>query len=224
MSRAACFRYVWNQIEHGVGCPTGMTYAAYPGLSQPEFGAWRRKSCRAPTTSVRCPTAKDRQDHRLCHDRETRWFGSAANANDRTILWSRPARAAPTASMATSGSSRFPQSDGFFTLAQASRGRELLLRAGLFARRLTQRGAHPAAEGQVRQSLQRVERDRVSRCVGLAGRGGRPRHPRNPLARPSHAIGFCHRLGRIDAAGPDAGAQSHRRPAKASVWRWQTSR
>ena len=24
--------YIWNQIEHGVGCPTGMTYAAYPGL------------------------------------------------------------------------------------------------------------------------------------------------------------------------------------------------
>lgn len=35
--------YVWNQIEHGVGCPTGMTYAAFPGLAQPEFAVWREK-------------------------------------------------------------------------------------------------------------------------------------------------------------------------------------
>jgi putative acyl-CoA dehydrogenase len=35
--------YIWNQIEQGVGCPLGMTYAAYPGLAQPEFGAWREK-------------------------------------------------------------------------------------------------------------------------------------------------------------------------------------
>jgi putative acyl-CoA dehydrogenase len=35
--------YVWNQIENGVGCPAGMTYAAYPGLAQPEFALWREK-------------------------------------------------------------------------------------------------------------------------------------------------------------------------------------
>jgi len=35
--------YIWNQIEQGVGCPLGMTYAAYPGLAQPQFGAWRDK-------------------------------------------------------------------------------------------------------------------------------------------------------------------------------------
>lgn len=35
--------YIWNQIENGVGCPTGMTYAAYPGLSQLEFAPWREK-------------------------------------------------------------------------------------------------------------------------------------------------------------------------------------
>jgi putative acyl-CoA dehydrogenase len=32
---------IWNQIERGVGCPTGMTYAAFPGLAQPEFALWR---------------------------------------------------------------------------------------------------------------------------------------------------------------------------------------
>ena len=35
--------YLWNQIEHGVGCPMGMTYAAFPGLAQPEFASLREK-------------------------------------------------------------------------------------------------------------------------------------------------------------------------------------
>ena len=50
--------YVWNQIEHGVGCPTGMTYAAYPGLAQPEFDAWRDKISPAASTSARFPTGR----------------------------------------------------------------------------------------------------------------------------------------------------------------------
>jgi putative acyl-CoA dehydrogenase len=39
----AVMSYIWNQIEQGVGCPTGMTYAAFPGLAQPEFALWREK-------------------------------------------------------------------------------------------------------------------------------------------------------------------------------------
>ena len=39
----AAVSYIWNQIEQGVGCPTGMTYAAFPGLAQPEFALWREK-------------------------------------------------------------------------------------------------------------------------------------------------------------------------------------
>jgi putative acyl-CoA dehydrogenase len=35
--------YVWNEIENGVACPAGMTYAAYPGLMQPEFKPWQDK-------------------------------------------------------------------------------------------------------------------------------------------------------------------------------------
>lgn len=39
----AVLSYLWNQIEHGVGCPMGMTYAAFPGLAQPEFAGLREK-------------------------------------------------------------------------------------------------------------------------------------------------------------------------------------
>lgn len=35
--------YIWNEIENGVACPVGMTYAAFPGLAQPEFRPWREK-------------------------------------------------------------------------------------------------------------------------------------------------------------------------------------
>ena len=37
----AAMSYLWNQIESGVGCPTGMTYAAVPVLrTQPETIPW----------------------------------------------------------------------------------------------------------------------------------------------------------------------------------------
>ncbi|MCW9034720.1 MAG: acyl-CoA dehydrogenase family protein [Rhodospirillales bacterium] len=40
----AAMSYLWNQVENGVGCPTGMAYAAIPLLrTQPETKAWADK-------------------------------------------------------------------------------------------------------------------------------------------------------------------------------------
>ncbi|MDD9876936.1 MAG: acyl-CoA dehydrogenase family protein [Magnetovibrio sp.] len=40
----AALSYLWNQVENGVGCPTGMAYAAVPVLrSQPETADWAEK-------------------------------------------------------------------------------------------------------------------------------------------------------------------------------------
>ena len=37
--------YLWNQIENGTGCPTGMAYAACAGFAgRPEFALWRQKT------------------------------------------------------------------------------------------------------------------------------------------------------------------------------------
>jgi putative acyl-CoA dehydrogenase len=58
--------YVWNQIEQGVGCPLGMTYAAYPGLAQPEFAAWREKILSTRYDKRPLPLGKNgalRRDH-----------------------------------------------------------------------------------------------------------------------------------------------------------------
>lgn len=40
----AVLSYLWNQVEHGTGCPTGMAYAAYAGfLKEPCLSIWAEK-------------------------------------------------------------------------------------------------------------------------------------------------------------------------------------
>lgn len=41
----AVLSYLWNQVEHGTGCPTGMAYAAYAGfIAEPALAIWAEKS------------------------------------------------------------------------------------------------------------------------------------------------------------------------------------
>ena len=41
----AVLSYLWNQVENGTGCPTGMAYAACAGFAgRPEFVLWREKT------------------------------------------------------------------------------------------------------------------------------------------------------------------------------------
>jgi putative acyl-CoA dehydrogenase len=41
----AVLSYLWNQVENGTGCPTGMAYAACAGFAgRPEFALWREKT------------------------------------------------------------------------------------------------------------------------------------------------------------------------------------
>ncbi len=41
----AVLAYLWNQVEQGTGCPTGMAYAAYAGFkSEPSLAIWAEKS------------------------------------------------------------------------------------------------------------------------------------------------------------------------------------
>ena len=40
----AVLSYVWNQIEHGTACPTGMAYASYAGFeAEPALSIWAEK-------------------------------------------------------------------------------------------------------------------------------------------------------------------------------------
>ncbi len=181
--------YVWNQIEHGVGCPTGMTYAAYPGLAQPEFACLAREDSLRPLRQAPASLpAEDRRHHRLCHDREAGRVGPAPDADDGPVPGGdarRPRLSAQRPQVVLLGSPV-----GRFLHACADQdGRDVLLRAGLPARRRAQRGAHPAAQGQVRQPLQCLERDRVSRRYCLARRERKvmafARSSRTPISRGS---------------------------------------
>lgn len=114
--------YIWNQIEHGVGCPLGMTYAAFPGLSQPEFASWREKilSTRYDKRPLPYPaktgvtigyamTEKQggsdlRQTQTTARFLEITSDGRAYRLNGHKWFFS------------------VPQSDGFFTLAHAKAG------------------------------------------------------------------------------------------------------
>src|SRR5206468_1127162 len=52
----AVLSYLWNQVENGVGCPTGMAYAAVAGFTgKPEFALWREKTLRADYDPQRAP-------------------------------------------------------------------------------------------------------------------------------------------------------------------------
>ena len=118
----AILSYVWNQIENGVGCPTGMTYAAYPGLAQPEFAAWREKLLSSRYDKRPLPfgqksgvtigyaMTEKQGGSDLRQTQTTAWFLESTGEGRAYVL---------------NGHKWFfsvPQSDGFFTLAQTKAG------------------------------------------------------------------------------------------------------
>jgi len=55
----AVLSYLWNQVENGTGCPTGMAYAACAGFAgRPEFALWREKTCPGSMIRAVCRSHK----------------------------------------------------------------------------------------------------------------------------------------------------------------------
>lgn len=55
----AVLSYLWNQIENGVCCPTGMAYAAAAGFAdRPEFSLWHEKTLSTQYDPRRLPLAQ----------------------------------------------------------------------------------------------------------------------------------------------------------------------
>ena len=57
----AVLSYLWNQVEQGTACPTGMAYASYAGLRhEPALAIWAEKSLGASTrtAAARSPTSR----------------------------------------------------------------------------------------------------------------------------------------------------------------------
>ena len=164
--RAARFA-VWTQVEAGHGCPISMTYSIVPALrADAELAAEWEPRLTSSSYDQRDEPAADKRGALAGMAMTEKQGGSDVRANTT--------RAAPAdGGYVLTGHKWFcsaPMSDLFLMLAQTARRAVLLRRAPLAPRRHPQRDPHRAAQGQARQPLQRVERDRARRRVGHAPR------------------------------------------------------
>jgi putative acyl-CoA dehydrogenase len=118
----AMLSYLWNQIEHGVGCPTGMTYAAYPGLAQPEFATWREKILSTSYDKRPLPY-RQKIGATIGYAMTEKQGGSDLRQTQTTARFSADGKDGRVYLL--TGHKWFfsvPQSDGFFTLARTGAG------------------------------------------------------------------------------------------------------
>ena len=123
----AALSYLWNQVEHGTGCPTGMAYAAYAGFErEPSLRIWaekvlgtqyefsRREVAEKTSVVVGYAMTEKQGGSDLRQTQTTAVFSHSENYHGATAHW-----------YELTGHKWFcsvPVADGFFTLAQV-RGR-----------------------------------------------------------------------------------------------------
>jgi putative acyl-CoA dehydrogenase len=121
----AVLSYLWNQIEHGTGCPTGMAYAAHAGFqSEPALRIWaekvrgtqyefsRREVADKPAVVVGYAMTEKQGGSDLRETQTTAVFSHADDYHGATAHW-----------YELTGHKWFcsvPVADGFFTLAKVA--------------------------------------------------------------------------------------------------------
>ncbi len=119
----AVLSYVWNQVEHGTACPTGMAYASYAGFeAEPALAVWaekvkgteyefsRREVGEKPSVVIGYAMTEKQGGSDLRETQTTARFSHSADYHGATAHW-----------YELTGHKWFcsvPQSDGFFTLAK----------------------------------------------------------------------------------------------------------
>ncbi|SDE70408.1 putative acyl-CoA dehydrogenase [Variovorax sp. CF079] len=119
----AVLSLLWNQVEHGTGCPTGMAYAAYAGFEhEPALRIWaekvrgtqyefsRREVADKPAVVIGYAMTEKQGGSDLRQTQTTAIFSHSADYHGATAHW-----------YELTGHKWFcsvPQSDGFFTLAK----------------------------------------------------------------------------------------------------------
>ena len=191
VARAAKF-FVWTQAEAGHGCPVSMTYASVPALrhaaraGRPVRGAAGRAGLPAGPGG---PRRQGRAAGRDGDDREAGRLGRAGQHHPRHPAGGAGQLPAHRPQVVLLGADVRPVPGP----GPGAGGPVLLPAAARAARRQPERAAHPAAEGQAGEPVERLGRGRVRRRPGLAGRRAGPRHRDD------------HRDGHGDAAGLRAG-------------------
>ncbi len=121
----AVLSYIWNQVEHGTACPTGMAYAAYAGFeAEPALAIWaekakgtkyefsRREVGDKPSVVIGYAMTEKQGGSDLRETQTTARFSHTANYHGKMAHW-----------YELTGHKWFcsvPQSDGFFTLAKVN--------------------------------------------------------------------------------------------------------
>jgi putative acyl-CoA dehydrogenase len=119
----AVLSYLWNQVEHGTACPTGMAYASYAGFeAEPALAIWaekskgtvyefsRREVADKPSVVIGYAMTEKQGGSDLRQTQTTARFSHTADYHGATAHW-----------YELTGHKWFcsvPQSDGFFTLAK----------------------------------------------------------------------------------------------------------
>ena len=123
----AVLSYLWNQVEQGTGCPTGMAYAAYAGLArEPALKIWAEKVLGTVYENSRREVA-DKPSVVIGYAMTEKQGGSDLRETQTTAVYSHSAEyhGAVAHWYELTGHKWFcsvPQSDGFFTLAKVNGG------------------------------------------------------------------------------------------------------
>ena len=123
----AVLSHLWNQVEQGTGCPTGMAYAAYAGFqSEPALAIWAEKSLGTVYEFSRREVA-EKPSVVIGYAMTEKQGGSDLRQTQTTARFSHSAHyhGAPAHWYELTGHKWFcsvPQSDGFFTLAKVDGG------------------------------------------------------------------------------------------------------
>jgi putative acyl-CoA dehydrogenase len=123
----AVLSYLWNQVEQGTGCPTGMAYASYAGFgSEPALRIWadkvlgaeyefsRREVALKPSVVIGYAMTEKQGGSDLRQTQTTAVFSGTGDYHGARADW-----------YELTGHKWFcsvPQSDGFFTLAKVNGG------------------------------------------------------------------------------------------------------
>lgn len=123
----AVLSYLWNQVEQGTGCPTGMAYASYAGFRhEPALKIWAEKSLGTVYENSRREVA-DKPSVVIGYAMTEKQGGSDLRETQTTAVFSHTAdyHGATAHWYELTGHKWFcsvPQSDGFFTLAKVDGG------------------------------------------------------------------------------------------------------
>ena len=119
----AVLSYLWNQVENGVGCPTGMAYAAAAGFAnRPEFALWHEKTIAHRYDPRRLPLAQ-KDGAVIGYAMTEKQGGSDLRQTQTTAVF--VGRENGSVIYAITGHKWFfsvPTCDGFYTLARTKSG------------------------------------------------------------------------------------------------------